>query len=168
MNYEYIEQLLERYWECTATLEEDSILRAFFSQNDVPASLLAYKDLFAYEQAEISNRTLGEAFDKKILSRIGNGEPVKAHPVSFNLRMRPLYKAVAVVAVILTLGNAIQMSFDARRSSATVAGAGNDGTSAVQMAQKDSAEIDSTHHTSLAPQELTDINRTGTETFPVN
>ncbi|MBQ4446467.1 MAG: pyruvate ferredoxin oxidoreductase, partial [Prevotella sp.] len=32
MDYKYIEQLLERYWQGMTTLEEERILRAFFSQ----------------------------------------------------------------------------------------------------------------------------------------
>ena len=37
MDYKYINQLLERYWNCETSLEEEGILRAFFSQKDVPA-----------------------------------------------------------------------------------------------------------------------------------
>ena len=39
MDYRYIEQLLERYWNCATTPEEEEILRTFFRQSDVPASL---------------------------------------------------------------------------------------------------------------------------------
>lgn len=36
MDYKYINQLLERYWRCETSLEEEDILRSFFSQKDVP------------------------------------------------------------------------------------------------------------------------------------
>ena len=36
MDYKYIEQLLERYFNAETSLEEESILRTFFSQTDVP------------------------------------------------------------------------------------------------------------------------------------
>ena len=74
MDYKYIEQLLERYWIAETTEKEESILRAFFSQPDVPAHLLPYKELFSYEQsqAEIS---LSDDFDEKILQKIGATEP---------------------------------------------------------------------------------------------
>lgn len=39
MDYKYIEQLLERYWECETSEAEESILRTFFSQKDIPAEL---------------------------------------------------------------------------------------------------------------------------------
>ena len=52
MDYKYIEQLMERYWRCETSLQEEEILRSFFSQEDVPANLLPYKELFSYEQTE--------------------------------------------------------------------------------------------------------------------
>ena len=45
MDYKYINQLLERYWRCETSIEEEDILKAFFSQKDVPVELLRYKDL---------------------------------------------------------------------------------------------------------------------------
>ncbi len=168
MDYKYIEQLLERYWECQTTLEEEAILRAFFSQDDVPASLLPYRDLFVYEQSEMANDTLGEAFDRKVLSQIGSQEPVKVRRISFAQRLRPLYKAVAIVAVVLTLSNAIQMSINANHSPANVPEAGSGEASSEQMVAVDSLEIDSIHHTSLAPTEPMDINQIGKEMLPIN
>ena len=32
MDYKYIEQLLERYWNCETSAEEEQILRIFFQQ----------------------------------------------------------------------------------------------------------------------------------------
>ena len=60
MDYKYINQLLERYWRCETSLEEEDILRSFFSQKDVPVELLRFKDLFTYEQAEKKSDTLGD------------------------------------------------------------------------------------------------------------
>ena len=52
MDFKYIEQLLERYWQCETSLEEEAQLRAFFKENDVPEHLLRYKDLFVYQQLQ--------------------------------------------------------------------------------------------------------------------
>ena len=52
MDYNYIKQLLQRYWSCQTSLEEEEILRAFFSQKTVPAELAQYQPLFAYQAAE--------------------------------------------------------------------------------------------------------------------
>ena len=105
MDYKYIEQLLERYWEGETTLQEEAILRAFFSQEDVPASLMKYKSLF---DCGLQEETLGDDFDTRILSSIGQEEEPKAKIVTLASRLKPLFKAVAIVAILLTIGNAAQ------------------------------------------------------------
>ena len=105
MDYKYIEQLLERYWEGESTLQEEAILRAFFNQEDVPACLMKYKSLF---DCGLQKETLGDDFDARILSRIGQEEPKKAKIITIVSRLKPLFKAVAIVAIILTIGNAAQ------------------------------------------------------------
>jgi hypothetical protein len=105
MDYKYIEQLLERYWEGESTLQEEAILRAFFNQEDVPACLMKYKSLF---DCGLQEETLGDDFDARILSSIGQEEPKKAKIITIASRLKPLFKAVAIVAIILTIGNAAQ------------------------------------------------------------
>ena len=112
MDYKYITQLLERYCEGTTSLEEEQILRSFFSQKDVPAELLKYRDLFCYQQAEPKEQTLGDDFDARILDMIGAPVNVKARQIKMSTRLMPLFKAAAVVAIILTLGNAAHSSFN--------------------------------------------------------
>ena len=110
MDYKYIEQLLERYWQCETTLEEEQILRTFFSQENVPACLLPYKDLFTYEQMDVEQQVLGDDFDQRMLEMTGEAAPVKARTISMVQRLKPLFKAAAIVAIILTLGNASQVA----------------------------------------------------------
>jgi hypothetical protein len=112
MDYKYIEQLLERYWDCATSLEEENILRTFFSQKDVPASLLQYKDLFTYEQVQKQTEVLSDDFDSRMMEMISEPTPVKARTISITQRLMPLFKAAAVVAIILTLGNAAQVAFN--------------------------------------------------------
>ena len=97
MNYQYIEQLLERYWQCETTVEEEKILRTFFSQKDVPAALLPYKDLFTYEQQEREEAVLGDDFDSRMMELINEPAPVKARTIKLTERLKPLFKAAAVV-----------------------------------------------------------------------
>ena len=110
MDYKYIEQLLERYFQCETTLKEEEILRSFFSQEDVPVWLTKYQTLFTYEAQK--EQLLDEDFDERILTMIEQGEPVKARVVTLAQRFMPLFKAVAIVAIILTLGNAAQAPWD--------------------------------------------------------
>lgn len=109
MDSKYIEQLLERYWQCETSLEEEARLRAFFSGNDVPEHLLRYKDLFVYQQL-LQEESLGEDFDARVLAEV-EAPVVKAKHLTLTVRLMPLFKAAAVVAVVLSLGNVMQHSF---------------------------------------------------------
>lgn len=116
MNYQYIEQLLDKYFEAQTTLEEEQILRAFFAQEDVPVHLLSYRKLFISQSFGKNAESLGDDFDQRILSLINEEEVkepqhVKARKVSLNKRLRPLYKAAACVAVVLAIGQAAQMPY---------------------------------------------------------
>lgn len=111
MDYKYITQLLERYWRGETSLEEEDILRAFFSQEDIPAGLAPYKAVFAYADSQMADDVLGEAFDERVLALTEAEKPVKARLITMPQRLRPLFKAAAVVAIILTLGNAMQLNF---------------------------------------------------------
>lgn len=110
MDSKYIEQLLERYWQCETSLEEEACLRAFFSGNDVPGHLLRYKDLFVYQQLQ-QEVHLGEDFDARVLAEV-EVPVVKAKRMTLTARFMPLFKAAAVVvAVVLSMGNVMQHSF---------------------------------------------------------
>lgn len=108
MDYKYIEQLIERYWACETTLQEEAILRAFFSQPDVPESLRKYQALFMYELEK--EKPLDEDFDARMLEQIGMTP--KAKTVTLKRRLMPLFRAAAIVAIVLTLGNAAQAPWE--------------------------------------------------------
>ena len=52
MDYKYIEQLMDRYWEGQTSQEEERLLQVFFQQKQLPAHLAKYKDLFLYTDAQ--------------------------------------------------------------------------------------------------------------------
>lgn len=114
MDYKYIEQLLERYWACETSLQEEHILRTFFQQEDVPAHLMVYKAIFAMQQ-EQSEPVLGEDFDVRMLQLIED-DTVKALPLKAGAGrrsfLRPFYQAAGFVALVLTIGIAAQRSFE--------------------------------------------------------
>lgn len=108
MDYKYIEQLLESYWKAETSVEEEKILHAFFSQTDIPEHLLKYRDLFTYGQDEKQQDVLGDDFDARLLAMTEEKDTVKARNITIAYRLRPLFKAAAVVAILLTLGHAAQ------------------------------------------------------------
>ena len=111
MDYKYIEQLLERYWNCETSLEEEQILRSFFRQKEVPAHLLRYKQLFAYQDVE-KEKGLGDDFDTRILTRIER-PVVKAQRLTMRTRFMPLFKAAAMIAVLFLMGTVMQHAMEA-------------------------------------------------------
>lgn len=123
MDYKYIEQLLERYWQGETTLQEEAILKAFFSQPDVleiPEDIRRFRSLFICESQQ--EAPLGDDFDARILemiddeklqvSELGSGKAPKAKIVSIKSRLMPLFRAAAIVAIVLTLGNAAQAPWE--------------------------------------------------------
>ena len=53
---------------------------------------------------------MGEDFDARILEQIGEAPVAKT--ISLKDRLMPLFKAAAIVAIVLTLGNAAQAPWD--------------------------------------------------------
>jgi len=104
MDYVYIEQLIDRYFEAATTIEEERILRAFFSQREVPQHLRHYTPLFLMEADEIAEKPhLDDAFDRKIMARLeaeglAPEVHVKAVKMTFADRIRPLWRAAAAGA----------------------------------------------------------------------
>ena len=117
MDYKYIEQLMERYWNAETTLEEERVLRAFFSQQDIPAGMEQWRSLFA---DEASSQTLDDDFDARMMEMIGQDDhhtntyhlSSTARRVSLKERLMPLFRAAAVVAIIITVGGALQAPWD--------------------------------------------------------
>jgi hypothetical protein len=148
MDYKYIEQLMERYWKCETTLEEEEILRTFFSQKDIPTALLPYADLFTYQHSEVKNDVLGDDFDQKMLQMIDEPSTAKARVITMTQRLKPLFKAAAVVAIFLTVGNAAQVSFNggADKTMGPNVESLNKTHSGASVAFGDSAVMDSMQH----------------------
>lgn len=109
MDYKYIENLIDRYFECQTNVQEERILKDFFMQEDIPASLEKYRSLFNVLVQE-SQQELSADFDDKLMKRIGQlkqeDKPIIGRSLfnRFNHALSPLYKAVASVAMIITVG----------------------------------------------------------------
>ncbi|MBR3455205.1 MAG: hypothetical protein IKH26_07780 [Bacteroidaceae bacterium] len=109
MDYKYIEQLLERYWECETSLEEEQILRSFFNQKDVPARLLQYKEIFSFSDEDKQNK-LGDDFDARMLVMVEEQPAVEAKRIPLWSRFSPIVKAAAAIAIVLTIGSITEKS----------------------------------------------------------
>ncbi len=110
MNYTYIEQLLERYWQGETNLDEEQILRSFFCQEEVPDHLREYAEFFAYARDAKSER-VSEDFDSRFADILAaeegeKQERVRAIRIPLKTRLMPFLKAAAVVAITMTIGGA--------------------------------------------------------------
>ena len=97
MDYKDIEDLLDKYWACETSLEEEDRLKVFFSKEDVPENLLPYVPMFRYYQ-QIRSRKTSSDFDENILDRIKRNDVV-------NVKQRyisRMYKVAAAVLLVLS------------------------------------------------------------------
>jgi hypothetical protein len=113
MDYKYIEQLLDRYWECHTSEEEEQILRSFFAQKDVPAHLAQYASLFTFMK-EAQEERVSDDFDDRFADILAEESlrhdvvRTQARTIPFRQRIAPFLQAAAAVAVLLTIGGAAE------------------------------------------------------------
>lgn len=159
LDYKYIEQLLEEYFNGETTVEEEKILRTFFCQESIPEHLAQYRDLFIYEQSEPSEDCLGADFDAKMMKMIDVQdtevstkvvELPKASKMAHSVlkALHPFFRAAAVVAVVITIGNASQVLFqDSTREQTGVAK--TDPTTGKNVADVPTLKVDSLQNDTL-------------------
>jgi hypothetical protein len=100
MNIKEIERLLEKYYEGETTLEEEKVLKTFFSSGDVPLELSVHRSQFLYfavaSEEEISEWKLGEEMfaEKREIS------VVSLH----SSRNRSIYISGIAATVLLLIG----------------------------------------------------------------
>ncbi len=106
MNTEYIKNLLENYWNCETSDNEEQILKDFFARQDIPAELLPYKSLFKWQagQAQIATDI---DFEKRILSRI---QPQKKG-IRFSEHFYSFMKIAASILLFITFGTGIYTQY---------------------------------------------------------
>lgn len=112
MDYKYIEQLIDRYFEGETTLEEEQILKKFFAQEELPEHLRKWQALFIAER-DLAAARLDESFHERILALTGEYH-VKAQPISLHVRLRPLYRVAAFLAFAVVMGTAVEYSTGSR------------------------------------------------------
>lgn len=97
----YIDTLLERYFQAESSLEEESVLRAYFLQEDIDPRHQHARPIFMWAQNEQS-LTVPSDFEGKVMERIRR-EP-ETLPATLWIRYR---RAVAIAASLAILTIAI-------------------------------------------------------------
>lgn len=100
MDYKEVSTLLDKYWKCETTLEEEAQLREYFRNEDIHGPLKAYAPLFRYYN-EISGL---ESRTKLIL----NNNPPAATDINTGKRLYRIgiswyTRAAAVILLVLSV-----------------------------------------------------------------
>jgi len=101
MTTEQIKQLLEKYWVCETSLEEEFALRTFFSGDNVPEELKRYQPLFLWETKQLQQKGSSEL-------KTGFNLPIDIQWYSF-------LKIAASVLLALTLGVGIYTHYQQKK-----------------------------------------------------
>jgi hypothetical protein len=93
MDSEKVNELLQKYWNCETTLEEERQLQTYF-QGAVPDSLKETASLFRYFNAQRNQKISDAAFERSVINKI--------HPRKG--KMPPLfYNSMRIAAGIVVL-----------------------------------------------------------------
>jgi len=74
MDSKKIEELLEKYWNCETSLEEEKQLRDYFQARDVPQHLKEPAALFRYFESQKNRSLQDRAFDSEVTRNITTGK----------------------------------------------------------------------------------------------
>ncbi|NDV58097.1 hypothetical protein D0T85_08280 [Bacteroides sp. 519] len=108
MDYKHIEQLLERYWQCKTTREEEIQLREFFMSSNIPEELKVYRDIFVYQSVQQEVK-ISSDFEERLFDAIEQSS-YKIKKVSFVAKIAPLFRAAVFVGTFLLVSNLTQRS----------------------------------------------------------
>lgn len=97
MDSKKIEELLQKYWDCETSLEEEQQLREYFRGADVPDQMKETASLFNYFEQQKS-KAVGEQFETNVLSQLKKPAGKVTNLIQTSLRIAA---GVAVLAVAL-------------------------------------------------------------------
>ncbi len=97
MDSKHIDELLNKYWNCETSLEEEAQLRQYFSATEVPDHLREAANLFRYFENSRKNTITDIAFERNIIAH-ANG-PGRGKSVSLVRNSMRIAAGIAVLAV---------------------------------------------------------------------
>lgn len=95
MDSKQLEQLLEKYWNCETSLEEEKQLREYF-RGEVPENLKETADLFRYFETQQEQAVIESDFDAVVKKKIKQQQP-KGKSVSMVFNFARIAAGVLVV-----------------------------------------------------------------------
>lgn len=96
--------LLERYWNCVSTVEEEQELKAYFEQEEIAEEFKEVASLFNYYNKQRTLTLEDKGFDKRIIEKVSISREPKVRKLETNFQN---YMRVAAVIVIVITGSLV-------------------------------------------------------------
>ena len=113
MDYRNIKALLEKYWNCETSLEEEKQLRMYFNNSEVHNDFKEFAPLFQYFKSQKDIR-ISDNFEKKIVKQI------KSRKKAGRQHFLNIYYKVAAAVILILFIVIIHQRFIAVREKATI------------------------------------------------
>ena len=110
MDSKQIGELVEKYWNCETSLEEEKQLRDFFQGPNVPVELQPTAELFRYLEIEKS-KGLNENFDQHVTKKFQKRREGKVISLNFQNLSRIAAGILVVVAATFFIRQEIRKSY---------------------------------------------------------
>ena len=100
MDYSDIKSLLDKYWRCETSLDEEAQLRKYFERDDIPEDLQPYTSLFRY----FGNISAAEP-EKMIDIPLNSGIDEYRHkrPLVRRIQTRWIYRVAAAILILFSV-----------------------------------------------------------------
>lgn len=113
MDYKEVKTLLEKYWNCETSLEEEAQLREYFSSEKIHEDLIEFAPLFQYFKSEGQIR-ISDNFNEKFLNQ------VESKKKTAKRRYLNIYYKVAAAVILILFVFTIHQRFIAVKEKATI------------------------------------------------
>ncbi len=102
MDSKKIELLLERYWNCVSTQEEEAELKKYFNSNaEVPQHLAHAAPLFKYFKQESDVKLSDPIFEDRLFEAVQSNKQPKGKLQKLETSFQNYMKVAAVVALVI-------------------------------------------------------------------
>ena len=101
MDSKKIDELLNRYWNCESSLEEEQQLREYFRGKDIPEQLKETAALFQYFDLQKKQELNDPGFDHTVMKSVSTPKKGKLVTLAYNAMRIAAGVAVLVVATFL-------------------------------------------------------------------
>jgi hypothetical protein len=99
MDSKKIEELLNKYWNCESSLEEEQQLREYFRNQDIPQQWSETASLFRYFDAHKKKELNDISFERSVIEKVQAKKKGKIHSLVFNTMRIAAGITVLMVAI---------------------------------------------------------------------